>query len=466
MAIRSKANFSGLYIDPSGTYADNATGDISAADLRAGIKDFFDSETNFWPQDTSGIVASDSVSGLVGVDFASGLSAPAWREGRVFYDSFNHCFASYNDISDSTLQIGQETYVRIINQTASQIDDGTVVEVVSAGNSLPSIQPALAQPGVETKVIGFATHDIAAGAQGFVTVQGMIHDINTVAFSVGDTLYLSPTTSGSVTNVPPAAPTPAIMVGYVVVDHASLGRILTHIECSHTIEELANVNGTTAQEGYLLGYKNASGYWDATDRINTSGGFKFGDVDGGNYSEFQEDTGFHFAYGSGVGWDDLRFPATPAIVGFFGADYEPDFDTTNCGLLFPQNDPTEIAYVIAQFPHKRVLGSNIRPHVHFIQSQATLPTWKIDYRWYKNGDPVPSFTTLTASGVIFPYTSGSILQIASFPEIDGSSINSISSVMDIKIYRDDNDVTGDVLLKEFDIHYQIDSYGSRQEYIK
>lgn len=28
------------------------------------------------------------------------------------------------------------------------------------------------------------------------------------------------------------------------------------------------------------------------------------------------------------------------------------------------------------------------------------------------------------------------------------------------------DVTGDVLVKEFDIHYQIDSIGSNSEYIK
>jgi len=41
-----------------------------------------------------------------------------------------------------------------------------------------------------------------------------------------------------------------------------------------------------------------------------------------------------------------------------------------------------------------------------------------------------------------------------------------STIIDFKIYRDDNVVTGDVLLKEFDIHYQIDAHGSRQEYIK
>ena len=165
-------------------------------------------------------------------------------------------------------------------------------------------------------------------------------------------------------------------------------------------------------------------------------------------------------------WEDLRFPATPAIVGAGGASYEPDFDTTNCGLLFPQNDATEVAYIIAQFPHTLLLGSNAKPHVHFIQTTATAPTFKIDVRWYDNGETVPSFTTLTMNDTAFTYTSGDLLQVGMFPDMDGSGITGVSSIADIKLYRDDNDVTGDVLVKEFDIHYQVDRPGSRDEYIK
>ena len=163
-------------------------------------------------------------------------------------------------------------------------------------------------------------------------------------------------------------------------------------------------------------------------------------------------------------WDDLRFPASRLRQ---GATLKPDFDTTNLGLLFPPNDPDEIAYCIAQIPHAWKLQTGIRPHIHYWQTTATAPTFKIDYRWYKNGsDPTGSFTTITCDSQAFTYTSGTILQICSFPEIDGSAIDTVSSIIDIKIYRDDNDVTGDVLVKEFDIHYQIDAAGSTQEFIK
>ena len=170
------------------------------------------------------------------------------------------------------------------------------------------------------------------------------------------------------------------------------------------------------------------------------------------------------AAGGQYRWDDLRFPATRIRQ---GATTKPDFDTTNLGLLFPQNDATEIAYIIAQMPHRMLLGSDIHPHIHFIQSVAQQPTFKMDYRWYRNGDTVPgAFTTLTASSFSYVWSSGDLLQIVEFPAIVGLAIDTVSSIIDIKIYRQDNVVAGDVLVKEFDLHYKIDDRGSRQEYIK
>lgn len=164
-------------------------------------------------------------------------------------------------------------------------------------------------------------------------------------------------------------------------------------------------------------------------------------------------------------WDDLRFPATAAIQ---GQTSEPAYDFTNNGLLFPEGDATEKAHIVAQLPHKWKLRSVLRPHIHFVQSSSNTPTFVMDYRWYKNGgDPTTSFTSITASNFVFDYPgSGSILQITTFPEIDGSDIDTVSSMIDIQIYRNDSDVTGDVLVKEFDIHIPIDDDGSDEEFVK
>lgn len=161
-------------------------------------------------------------------------------------------------------------------------------------------------------------------------------------------------------------------------------------------------------------------------------------------------------------WDDLKFPFTQTKR---GSNLKPDFDDTNVGLLFPQNDPAEIVYMIGQFPHSYLSGSNVRPHIHWKQTGASFPVWTMEYMWSSPGDATPSsFTTLTTNTGAFPYVSGNLEQISSFAEIDGTGMKR-SSIMLIKFYRDDNVVSGDVLGYEFDIHFQKHRHGTLTEYV-
>jgi hypothetical protein len=50
--------------------------------------------------------------------------------------------------------------------------------------------------------------------------------------------------------------------------------------------------------------------------------------------------------------------------------------------------------------------------------------------------------------------------------ISGSSIVGVSSIMLIKLYRDDNTYTGTAVTYQFDIHYLKDGFGSANEFIK
>jgi len=166
-------------------------------------------------------------------------------------------------------------------------------------------------------------------------------------------------------------------------------------------------------------------------------------------------------------WDDKSFTLSQDKQ---GQTSKPDYDFTNLGLLFPQNIATEIVYVTDQMSHMKKLGSGIYMHVHYIQSVAAQPIFKLDYKFYNNSDTVPgSWTTIsTADGSkgVFTYTSGSILQIASFPIIAAPTDEGVSANIDMKLYRDDNDVTGDVLAKYLDYHYEKDSWGSAGQFTK
>ena len=191
-----------------------------------------------------------------------------------------------------------------------------------------------------------------------------------------------------------------------------------------------------------------------------------GDVSGGNYFDVEAD-GTWESVGDATTWDDFSISAALAKQ---GQQSKPDYDFTNLGLLFPQNDDAEIAYIVAQMSHSKLMDSDIYFHIHFIQDEAQLPTFKIDYKFYLNGGLVPGgWTTIsTANGSkgIFAYTAGSMLQIATFPAIFPPDNETVSANIDIKIYRDDNDVAGDVLVKYIDFHYEIDMSGSREQLSK
>jgi hypothetical protein len=168
-------------------------------------------------------------------------------------------------------------------------------------------------------------------------------------------------------------------------------------------------------------------------------------------------------------WDDLSISATQTRI---GSNLKPDFDEVNIGLLFPQNNVNEIIYQTYQMSHRKRLGTAVRFHIHYIQSTVQQPIFTMQYRFYNNGQIVPSaWTTISTNDVgggagSFVYTSGSLLQICHFPSIQAPTLEGLSANLDIKLYRNDNVVTGDVLVKYIDVHYEIDTDGSREEFIK
>jgi len=165
-------------------------------------------------------------------------------------------------------------------------------------------------------------------------------------------------------------------------------------------------------------------------------------------------------------WEDLRFPATQIKVN--PVQDKPNFDYSYVGYLFDFVDK-ETLYLIAQMPHSWAIGTPIRPHVHWCPTSTASGNvyWELEYSWANIGDAFPAFAPLyvldAADGTTHKH------QIASFDEIDGAG-KGLSSILSLKLSRDPNQeaisYAADALLKEFDIHYQIDGLGSEQELIK
>lgn len=213
---------------------------------------------------TSGQSFAVKVSGYI--DFQSGT--PAWKEGRVFYDTDSHTLSYYNEQSDMTLNVGQENVIRISNGETGNILNGKVVYISGSQGNRPVGYLATATSGssVWERTIGIATHDIAT--QGYVTTFGTVNGLNTTGFLEGDHLYLSDSTAGEFTTTIPTSPSHKVQVGTVLRSHATQGSILVTIDPGNHLWNLHDVKQGPWTNDQILRYNQPSGYWEARD-LNT-----------------------------------------------------------------------------------------------------------------------------------------------------------------------------------------------------
>jgi len=193
---------------------------------------------NHWIQDG---IRSSGDSSFVYVDYIP-TSAPTYNEGRLFYDDANKTLSLFDAISGTSLQIGQEEYVRARNVTGSQINDASAVYVSGASGLNPTIALARANAGSTSEVIGIATHNIANNSVGKVTTFGLVNDINTSSFSEGDQLFLSATTAGVITNVVPDTPNLSIFIGYCLNSHITQGKIFVRPQRNLRVYQLTDTS--------------------------------------------------------------------------------------------------------------------------------------------------------------------------------------------------------------------------------
>lgn len=128
-------------------------------------------------------------------------------------------------------QVGYETYMLVKNDTGSTITNGTVVGFAGVNGEI-KIAPYIADSSAnELFFVGVATHDMPDEDVGPVTIYGKVRGLDTTGpgaetWSVGDILYVSPTTAGLLTNVRPTAPNAVIVVAAVLSVDATDGEIM------------------------------------------------------------------------------------------------------------------------------------------------------------------------------------------------------------------------------------------------
>lgn len=182
-------------------------------------------------------------------------------------------------------------------------------------------------------------------------------------------------------------------------------------------------------------------------------------------------------------WDDLSAAIIAARLDT--ASGRLDYDYFNGGVNFNSNAryPDEPVVIPIQMRHRALIGAGqvFRPHIHWLQEQAAIPNFLLGYKKINNGSSqtvetdFSNYTFSVLSSHAFTYTSGTLAQLSSFPEIDMSDLT-ISAQVNIVLFRDTTNVStlfagvdpvaADVIVTYQDQHVLFDGDGSRQEFIK
>jgi hypothetical protein len=195
----------------------------------------------------------------VGFDTAAGATATA--EGELVWNATDKTLDL--KVNSATLQVGQEFHLYGLNKSGVTIPDGSVVYLSGAQGERATVALGDASSLIHARsTIGIATEEILDNQQGFVTTQGLVRGLNTIAYTEGDPLFLSATVPGGLqTTPPPSPPNASVFVGMVVRSHATEGSIYVSIDDAGTIGDLSDVVTTGAVEGDVIGYDATTPAW-------------------------------------------------------------------------------------------------------------------------------------------------------------------------------------------------------------
>lgn len=184
------------------------------------------------------------------------------KAGRMYWDAVYKTMAVQLTDNDVTLQVGQEEHTYVQNISGGNLVCGDVVYVADTdGGGLPAVKKAQADSDGTSFVLGLVTSALIANNEyGYVTSRGHVSAVNTAAWAVGDSLYLSGTTAGSLTNLLPASPFYDVRVGKVMVtngDTPPTGKIFVNLRLETKLTDIADVTVVSPVLDEVLKYNGA-----------------------------------------------------------------------------------------------------------------------------------------------------------------------------------------------------------------
>ena len=210
---------------------------------------------------TNLVISVNGLTGAVTLDASSvgAVASVASADGSVTVTTVSGAV----DLSVSVNSPASTVLAQIRNTTGSTLTKGTAVYISGATGQIPTVSKALAtSDATSAQTLGLITSDLPNNTNGYVTVIGLVTNINTSAYTDGQQLYLSGTTAGTLTATKPYAPTHLVYVAVVEHAHSTQGKLFVKVQNGYELDEIHNVSAQSPVNGQTIIYNETTSLWE------------------------------------------------------------------------------------------------------------------------------------------------------------------------------------------------------------
>jgi len=164
------------------------------------------------------------------------------------------------------LLIGQRTVAQVYNNSGVTLPKGKAVRVTGAqGQRLTGALAQADSDAASLTIFGIMLETVSVNKSGYVATDGLVKNVNTLGYSDGDIVYLSPVSAGELTPIKPVAPQHLVQMGYIVNGGSGgAGEIYVKVQNGYELGELHDVKTSTSTslaDGEVLAYNVSAKVW-------------------------------------------------------------------------------------------------------------------------------------------------------------------------------------------------------------
>lgn len=227
-----------------------------------------------------GTISATSINTVDYIVFNTGTTSATTVAGTVYFDNTEKALSYNTSINQGvTVNLGQQNYLRVFNNSGLDIQKGKVVEILSSYSGLPAITLAVNRYYNDRDVVGVAAEIIPNNSEGIVLTYGIISNITVTGGTIGSLVYASDTTPGDIKNAtefndfPLTARTNS--VGYIIQTGTTTGKIFVN-----PVNENNTLSLTELQRNVLEGNVISTGVFNFSGiTLASSSTFNVGAVD-------------------------------------------------------------------------------------------------------------------------------------------------------------------------------------------